>query len=118
MRLNLLVIKTSQPDDLAKQYQLLGLKFDYHKHANGPYHYAGTIDDTTFEIYPLPKSKTESDNTTRLGFEINQLQELISKITESNWKIISQPTKSEFGYTAIIEDLDGRKIELKETEPS
>jgi len=63
-----MVIKSKQPEELAKQYELIGLNFEYHKHSTGPYHFATTIEGTTFEIYPLPKSKTESDNTTRLGF--------------------------------------------------
>jgi len=116
MKINLIVIKTSRPEELSKQYELLGLKFNFHKHTVGPYHYAAKLDNLTFEIYPLPKSKTETDNTTRLGFEIVGLDKITSDIKASNWKIISAPVLSEWGYTAIIEDLDGRKVELKEKE--
>jgi lactoylglutathione lyase len=114
MKINLIVIKTSQPDFLAEQYELIGLNFEYHKHSNGPYHYATSIEGLTFEIYPLPKSKTESDNTTRLGFEIEKLDTVIRNLTNTNWKIISMPELTEWGYNAILEDIDGRKIELKE----
>lgn len=115
MKLNLVVIKTLIPDELAKQYELLGFKFDRHKHVSGPFHYAAEAYGLTFEIYPLPKAKTESDDTTRLGFEVSDLKSTLDKISNSNWKIVSEPVQSEFGYTAIIEDLDGRKIELKES---
>jgi lactoylglutathione lyase len=114
MKINLIVIKSSDPDELAKQYELLGLQFDYHQHSTGPHHYAASMDGVTFEIYPLPKSKLHSDNTTRLGFEIEGLDNLMLKLSQSNWKIVSKPLRSEWGYTAIIEDLEGRKVELKE----
>lgn len=114
--LSLLVLKTSQPDALSKQYELLGITFDYHKHESGPYHYAATVGKLTFEIYPLPKSKTESDNTTRIGFEVTELDRLMEQIPTSNWKIISPASQTEWGYSAIIEDLDGRKVELKKSE--
>ncbi len=29
-------------------------------------------------------------------------------------KVVSKPQKKEYGYTSIVEDLDGRKIELTE----
>lgn len=70
MKLNLLVIRTSDMPRLVNFYNLLGLKFDYHKHEKGVYHYATKIGETVFEIYPLLKSQTEADISTRLGFKI------------------------------------------------
>ena len=114
MRLNLIVVKTSQPSVLASFYEQLGLKFDNHRHGTGPLHYAASIDDVVFEIYPLPKHKVEADNTLRLGFTVNNLDELIGRLKESGIKIDKDPTMTEWGYVSIIQDLDGRKIELKD----
>ncbi len=110
--LNLIVIKTKEPKFLKSQYELLGLKFEYHRHGNGPYHYASEIDKLVFEIYPLPKSKEIADNTTRLGFKVSEFDILISKLEQANWLIKSKPIQTDWGYSCVIEDLDGRKVEL------
>ena len=113
MRLNLLVIRTSNPDILQEQYEKLGLEFDYHRHGNGTFHYASEQDGFVFEIYPLTESMEKADNSLRLGFDIEDLRNKIIDLENSNWKILSEPKKTEWGLTALIQYLDGRKIELK-----
>ena len=113
MKINLLVIRTSDPKILKEQYELLGFKFDYHQHGNGPFHYSSEYDGFVFEIYPLTKSMQKADNSVRLGFDIENLKSKIMDIEKSNWKIISSPKETEWGMIALIQDVDGRKIELK-----
>ncbi|WP_299438272.1 hypothetical protein [uncultured Aquimarina sp.] len=113
MKINLLVIRTDNPEILKTQYEKLGFNFDYHQHGNGPFHYASEQDGFVFEIYPLTKSMGKADNSIRLGFEIQELNAKIIDLENSNWKIISEPKETEWGLTALIQDLDGRKIELK-----
>lgn len=114
MQFNLLVLKTPDPEPLKNQYELLGLKFKYHQHSTGPFHYSTMINEVLFEIYPLPKSNESADNTTRLGFSVNNLDELLQQLKSSNWKIKSQAAQTDWGYVAVIEDLDSRKVELKQ----
>lgn len=112
MKLNLLVIKTNQLDEIKAQYELLGFDFIYHNHGNGPFHYSAELDDLVFEIYPLPKSKLITDDTTRLGFSIKNIRTTIAELKNSNWKISSDISESKWGTRAVIQDLDGRKVEL------
>lgn len=114
MKLNLLVIRTSNPESLKKQYELLGFSFDYHRHGEGPFHYASEKDGFVFELYPLTKSMDKADNSLRLGFEVENLATTINTIEKSNWKVLTGITTTEWGENAIIQDLDGRKIELKQ----
>ena len=114
MKLNLIVIKTQSLEILKGQYEVLGLEFDYHKHGKGPYHYSAYLNDLVFEIYPLPQSADEADSTLRLGFEIKDLDEKMSQLKNENWIIKTSPKRTEWGYIAVIQDFDGRKIELKE----
>ena len=67
-----------------------------------------------FEIYPLLKSQIAPDNSLRLGFNVQQLDALLDKLKKEGIDIVKEPTQLEWGYVAIIKDLDGRKIELKE----
>lgn len=109
MILNLIVIRTADMPRLVNFYQLIGLKFDYHKHEQGVYHYASKIGETVFEIYPLLKTQTEADISTRLGFKIDDFEEKIELLSEC---IVSKPMETEFGFSAILQDPDGRKVEI------
>jgi lactoylglutathione lyase len=113
MELRLLVIRTSEPEKLAHFYSILGLTFEYHKHGNSPFHYSTIIGQTVLEIYPFMKSQNEVDKNLRLGFGIDNWDEMLWKLqNEHNIKLLIEPTKTDFGFMTIIEDPDGRKIEL------
>jgi len=112
--ISLIVIKTNQLQEQAAFYAKLGFMLDYHKHGNGPYHYASPGSQPVLEIYPLPKGVTTPDSTTRLGFVVEQLDTLIKELEAQGITIVAAPSKTEWGYTAIVQDLDGRKIELAE----
>ena len=113
-QINLLVIRTNQPKILAEFYELLGMKFCYHQHGNGPFHYAADMDGFVFEIYPLLKKQHKADSSLRLGFTVDYLDKLIVTLKAHNVDILKEPTQMEWGYVGVIRDLDGRKIELKE----
>ena len=72
------------------------------------------INEVVFEIYPLLKSQTIADHSLRLGFTVKNLDKLMVKLKEQGIEILSEPKQSDYGYIAIICDLDGRKIELKD----
>ncbi|MFK7936296.1 MAG: VOC family protein [Saprospiraceae bacterium] len=114
MQLNLLVIRTNQPKELAEFYNIFQLEFEYHRHGKGAWHYSTKIENIVFEIYPLLKSQKIADRSLRLGFEVKELDNLIEQLRKKNIEIVSKPKQTEWGYVAIIKDLDGRKIELTE----
>jgi lactoylglutathione lyase len=97
---------------LVEFYQLFGLKFEYHKHGDSPYHYSSTVDETVMEIYPLVKSQTEADKSLRLGFEIDNFDTTTELLKENNITFVSQPVQTAFGFMSVVVDPDGRKIEL------
>lgn len=115
MKVNLIVIRTKDIELLANFYQKLGIQFQYHRHGKGPFHYSAELGDTVFEIYPLLKNQTQADHSLRLGFEVAHLDQLITTLKKDKIEILKTPTLSEFGCFAVIKDLDGRKIELKES---
>jgi len=57
------------------------------------------------------------DTSLRLGFDVPELEKLIELLKKDNVEILKEPTFSAFGYSAIIRDVDGRKIELKAIKP-
>jgi len=110
--LSLLVIKTNQLQEQFEFYSTLGIEFQYHRHGKGPFHYASTNGNPTIEIYPLPKEVLQPDTTTRLGFSVENLDFIIQLLTTRGTIIVSAPAVTEWGYSAIVQDADGRKIEL------
>lgn len=113
MKINLIVIRTENLDLLKSQYELLGMKFENHRHGNGPFHYAYESNGMTFEIYHLTKSMEKADGNLRLGFDVPDLAKVIERLKNTDWIIKSDIQETEWGMTAIVQDLDGRKIELK-----
>ena len=115
MKLNLLVLKSHNIHALKNQYEALGLIFDYHQHGEkSPWHYSTDIDGLIFEIYPLSPKK-EVDNSTRLGFEVENIEQTIEKMLIQNW-VIKNPLKTtSYGTVAVLQDMEGRKIEIKNT---
>ncbi|WP_423737457.1 VOC family protein [Chitinophaga caseinilytica] len=114
INISLIVIKTNQLEKQADFYSRLGFQFDYHNHGNGPFHFASVGSPVVLEIYPLPKRIAAADNTTRLGFQVHSLDELIRNLQADGVTIVSFPAHSDWGYTAVVQDYDGRKIELSE----
>ena len=112
MQLRLLVIRTPEMPKLADFYSLLGLTFEYHKHGKSPFHYSGIIGPTTLEIYPLSKGQTQADKDLRLGFAVDNFENIIQVLRENNTEFLSEPQQTEYGFMTIVKDPDGRKIEL------
>lgn len=114
LQINLLVIRSKIPDDLVQQYEQLGMEFNYHKHGNGPYHYAAEFNGLVFEIYQQAIEEPSSEIRIRLGFEVVNIEAIINLLSNTKWIIVKPIKASEYGKFAVIQDLDGRKIELKE----
>lgn len=112
MKLNLLVIRSAQPAVLAAFYTQLGINFEYHRHGTGPLHYAAAINGLVLEIYPLQKGQLQADSGLRLGFKLDNPQEVIEALRLEEVAIISEPIDSPWGCRAVFQDPDGRKVEL------
>ncbi len=112
MEFKLLVIRTSDIERLSEFYSLLGMTFRYHMHGNSPYHYSTTVGKTVLEIYPLAKTQSIIDNNLRLGFSLDNFEDSIQGLRQNEVVFVKEPMQTEFGFMAIIQDPDGRKIEL------
>ena len=85
--INLIVIKTDKLKEQFDFYSALGIQFHYHRHGNGPYHYSSIGGNPTLEIYPLPKGLPQADSTTRLGFNVENLDLLMKDVKSRGFTI-------------------------------
>jgi lactoylglutathione lyase len=67
---------------------------------------------TVLEIYPLTKDQKMPDKSLRLGFSISRFDSIIEQLKNSNTVFSFEPMRTDFGFMTVIEDPDGRKIEL------
>ena len=113
--LNLVVIRSRDVERAVRFYTQLGLRFLKQQHDGGPEHYSTKIGNTVFEIYPLNRQGASSPGV-RLGFVVNSLSDVLKEMKDDGVNVISQPGKREWGYSCLVEDFDGHRIELTESD--
>ena len=109
MDLNLLVLRTEEPQVLVSFYEALGLHFTREQHGNGPEHFSCRTGSVALEIYPLLDSAPTA--STRIGFLVDDLARSC-QIASRSGRILQPPSPGEFGLRAVIEDPAGHKVEL------
>lgn len=107
----LVVIRSDKPEDAVRFYGLLGLSFQNEQHGNGPVHWSSNLDGTILEIYPATSDK-QVDSSTRLGFTVDGIMSKLDSLRSIGIEIVSEPKKSEWGLRAVVNDPDGRSVEL------
>lgn len=117
-QLKLLVLRTRDIRLLAEFYTLLGVVFTLHQHDNSPYHYTAILSgNLVLEIYPLSKYQTAADMYLRLGFSVQNLRQTLEHLLSMQIAVLSEIQATDFGYSAVVKDPDGRKVELYEYAP-
>ena len=108
--MNLLVIRSPEPERAAEFYCAMGLAFTKHRHGSGPEHFASEVNGLVFEIYPLgSKAPTTS---TRFGFSVDDVDSVATTLVDIGAKLLAAPQDSEWGRRAVVQDLDGHTVEL------
>jgi lactoylglutathione lyase len=109
---SLVVLKTRQVDRLRTFYSALGIDLAEEHHGNGPVHYAGQVGEVVLEVYPLPDDGTGTDSTTRLGFAVEKVDEVMQALRASGTPVVTEPRMTSWGFRAVVRDPDGRAVEL------
>jgi hypothetical protein len=110
--LSLVVLKTRQVNGLREFYGSLGIELTQEQHGKGPVHLAGRVGGVVLEIYPLPEDGTTADGTTRLGFTVAQLAEVVQALQALGSPVVTEPRQTEWGLQAVVRDPDGRAVDL------
>jgi len=110
--LSLVVLKTRQVDALRRFYGSLGIELAEEQHGKGPVHFAGRVGDVVLEVYPLPEDGTPADGTTRLGFVVTRVAEIVQALKALDTHVVTEPQATQWGFRAVVRDPDGRAVEL------
>jgi lactoylglutathione lyase len=115
--LNLLVIRVANIESAIAFYQTIGLEFIQEQHGNGPIHYSCEIGSTVLEIYPgKPGNAPPRTNagSTMMGFQVVSLDEIVVVLQNKGTTILTAPQDSQWGRRAVVQDPDGRAVELSQ----
>ena len=112
IRLTLLVLKSAQLDKLLEFYKALGIELTQERHGKGPLHFSALLGDTLLELYPLPDTSTATVDSTRLGFRIASVDEVVQSLAQCGSIVVSPPQQTPGVYRAVVKDPDGRAVEL------
>lgn len=104
MKISLLVLRCKDLDKSKAFYEQFGLTFAREQHGSGAIHYSTDLSGTVLELYP--SSDLAFHDNTRLGFELDNVQELIGGV------LVLNMYDGLNGKVYVISDPDGRKIEL------
>lgn len=115
--LNLIVIRAADLEKSLAFYRALGLEFQQEQHGAGPIHYASIMREIVIEIFPgKPGSAPDrrQAGATMLGFQVENLEAIIEVLKNSEAAILTPPQDSQWGRRAVVQDPDGRAVELGE----
>ena len=117
---NLIVLRVRDLEESLRFYRALGLTFVQEQHGSGPVHYACELDSMVVELYPgEPGAALERKmaGATMLGFQVDSLDSIIETLEQLGVKVITKPQTGAWGRRMVVEDPDGRAIDLSQPLP-
>jgi len=113
--LSLVVLRARDLEQTLAFYRALGLSFVREQHGSGPVHYSSQLGPTVLEIYP-GKAETEPDRrapgATMIGLAVDGFDDALAAARARGSKILSEPKGNGIPRRAVVEDPDGRALEL------
>ena len=113
--LNLIVLRAADIESALNFYKALGLEFIQEQHGNGPVHYACEMDGLVIEIYPGKAGNAidrKQAGSVTLGFQVSDLNNVIDALKALNIVVLTEPKQSNWGLHAVVQDPDGRAVDL------
>lgn len=111
------IFTAADPERTARFYRALGLPLEEERHDDGPLHYACDVGGAHIAVYGAPKAKSRParKHSAMLGFRVANLVKTLGALKRVGAKVVVEPQKVPWGRRAIVQDPDGRKVELNES---
>jgi hypothetical protein len=110
---SLLVLRCKDIETPRRFYEQLGLVFSKEKHGAGPEHYVWENVGQVLELYPT--AENQSPDHMRLGFSTPSLSDLAGNIRRGvGVTVLKPPYAIADRLLMVVEDPDGRKVELSQ----
>lgn len=114
--LNVVVIRSANPEAAVSFYKILGLNFEREKHGNGPVHYSSVTSGIVFEIYPTKAENSDplTKDSTMIGFRVDSIETILESLRSSGFEQNGNIKNSEWGRWINIVDPDKRIVQISE----
>lgn len=113
LSVNLLVLRCKDVELTRRFYEQLGLVFVEEKHGTGPTHYAWESAGFVLELYPITPG--QAPDNVRLGFCTPLLADVTGNIRQSSdVTVLKQPYATADRLVVLLQDPDGRKVEVSQ----
>jgi catechol 2,3-dioxygenase-like lactoylglutathione lyase family enzyme len=113
LAVNLLVLRCKDIEVTRRFYEQLGLAFVEEKHGSGPPHYAWESGGFVLELYPAGEG--QAPDNVRIGFSTPLLADLSGNLRHSSdVNILKQPYATADRLVMLLQDPDGRKVEISQ----
>ena len=116
--LGALVLYASDVDETVAFYRLLGLDLQVDDHGidAGPVHYACDLDGCHFAIFPADEpgrapGRAEG-GATFVGLAVESVEAAVASARVFGATVLQQPESYPWGLRAVVEDPDGRPVEV------
>jgi lactoylglutathione lyase len=116
--LGLLVLRVADIPASLAFYRALGLEFVEEQHGTGPVHYSCQLNGMVIELFPgKPGTALDRRNAgaTMIGFQVYDLDIVLENVSAMGATILTAPQVNNWGRRAVIQDIDGRAIELNQS---
>jgi lactoylglutathione lyase len=112
-----LVLFTADLDRTVDFYRLLGLPLDVDDHDDeGPLHYACDLDGCHFAVFPAEGGGRapafRQAGASFPGFTVESVETVVEAVRAAGASVIQEPSPYPWGVRAVIEDPDGRPVEV------
>lgn len=101
-------------DKSVRFYKALGVEVRETKHG-GALHYTCSLGGVHFALYPHDGAERGPQSGVQIGLMVTNLDGAITSVSGVGGNILQKPTPKPWGITALVEDPDGRKVELVNT---
>jgi predicted enzyme related to lactoylglutathione lyase len=108
------IFQCQQLDKSVEFYRALGVDVRETKHG-GTVHFSCSLGGVHFALYPGDGTARGPQSGCQLGLMITNLDGSLAAATALGASVLAPPVQKPWGMTAMLEDPDGRKIELVNT---
>lgn len=112
-----LVLFSASVDRAVAFYRALGVQIETEQHDDGPPHYACDLGGTHFAIFPAPPGSVpplRRGGCTFPGFVVESVATSLEAARALGANVIEEPSPYAWGLRAVLEDPDGRPVEIFE----
>lgn len=102
-------------DRSVRFYKALGVEVRETRHGGSGPHFTCSLGGVHFALYPTDDVERGAQSGVQIGLMVTNLDGAVAAVKAAGANVLQAPTPKPWGITAIVEDPDGRRVELVNT---